>query len=294
MIAKIYRKAVPIELRAKIADARRKRQERLVLDRIKAGEFQEHKAECDYMIRHNEVFAMPYPWREEYRASDVEVRYDGQKGMPCCSLKNTGGRVSIYFPQNWSKGFVRRYLNAILCEQDPRSPHYYFDRADPWFDDDTIFIDAGAAEGLVALQVVDRVKKVVLLECDKVWMEPLKATFEPWKDKVTIVTKFAGDMNDDTTCTLDDLVEAASGKVAIKMDVEGNELSVLRGSEKLLDADNARAYICLYHNDADEDKIVPMMLGKGFQTSMSDSYMFYRLNQQQDYSFRHGVLRCEK
>ena len=79
-----------------------------------------------------------------------------------------------------------------------------------------------------------------------------------------------------------------------KMDVEGNEISVIRGCGKVLNLNDVRAYICLYHNEKDEEKIVPLLKNRGFETETSNTYMFYRFTGEKDYSFRHGVLRCIK
>jgi 16S rRNA A1518/A1519 N6-dimethyltransferase RsmA/KsgA/DIM1 with predicted DNA glycosylase/AP lyase activity len=41
-----------------------------------------------------------------------------------------------------------------------------------------ILLDVGCAEALFSLDVIDKVKKVILFESDSVWFDPLKATFE--------------------------------------------------------------------------------------------------------------------
>lgn len=294
MIAELYRRFMPIEIRAKIGDCRRQKERRQVLEHIKSGRFSEHKEECAYMISHNQIYAMPYAWREEYNEDKVKVYYDQDKKMPYCQIVDRGGSKNLYFPAKWKKAYIQRYFNSLLCEQDPQSPHYYFDKDDKWFDKGTVFIDVGAAEGFIALQIVEKVGKIILLECDDLWLEPLRATFEKWEKKVRIVRKYAGADTGKDICRIDEFVDEVLDKTAIKIDVEGNERSVIEGGMKLLSLENVRAYICLYHNDKDEGTLVPIVKAMGYETETSDTYMFYRFAGETDYSFRHGVLRCGK
>ncbi|MCI9534775.1 MAG: hypothetical protein HFG53_08190 [Lachnospiraceae bacterium] len=291
MIAKIYRNIVPIGIRASIADWKKKKENRKVLKKIKGGGYP-YQTECEYMLKKGAIYTMPYPWIEKYRNDNVKVYFDFKRKMPYCQIDNESKK--IYFPRRWNKKYIQRYYNSIICEQDPKSPHYYFDKEDVWFDKNTVFVDVGAAEGFISLQIIDKVKRVILLECDVNWIRPLKATFEKWQDKVTIVSKCAGEMNDGNTCRVDTFIDDETEKIAVKMDVEGTEMSVIKGCRKLRDIDQVRAYICLYHNDKDEEKIAPFLKNMGFTTTTSDTYMFYKFTGEKEYSFRHGVLKCEK
>ena len=45
-----------------------------------------------------------------------------------------------------------------------------------------IAVDAGAAEGIWSLDIIDKIKELYLFECDDDCIEPLRATFAPWKN----------------------------------------------------------------------------------------------------------------
>jgi len=53
------------------------------------------------------------------------------------------------------------------------------------------------------LNAIEKVSKIILFETNVNWVEALNATFEPWKDKVTIVNKFVGNINNSTNTTHD-------------------------------------------------------------------------------------------
>ena len=76
--------------------------------------------------------------------------------------------------------------NLLSKEQDVRSAHRYLDGAFT-FEKGEILVDAGVAEGNFALDVVEKASKLILFEADREWIEPLQATFAPWKEKIVIV-----------------------------------------------------------------------------------------------------------
>ena len=80
-------------------------------------------------------------------------------------------------------------------EQDHRSPHRYFDHIEEF--KDKVLLDVGAAEGILSLMAIEQVKHVYLFECSEDWIDALNKTFEPWKDKVTIIKKFVSDKDDE-------------------------------------------------------------------------------------------------
>ena len=100
----------------------------------------------------------------------------------------------------------------------------------------SIIIDAGVAEGNFALSVVDKAKRLYLVECDRGWMEALRLTFEPWKEKVVFIEKFMSDTAGDTTTSIDELMgDEADGPYFIKLDIEGYEQKALCRNEEAVD-----------------------------------------------------------
>ena len=95
-------------------------------------------------------------------------------------------------------------------------------------------VDVGAAEGIFALSNVEQAGRIVLFESSKEWIEPLKATFAPWKEKVEIVNKFAGDISNAKCVTLDDYFVPGDKLSFLKIDVEGAESRLLSGCKRIL------------------------------------------------------------
>jgi len=79
-------------------------------------------------------------------------------------------------------------FRSINKEQDNQSPHLYL-TAEFQVDINSIVVDAGVAEGNFALSVVEKAKILYLIECDTEWMEALRLTFAPWKEKVVFCWK---------------------------------------------------------------------------------------------------------
>ena len=107
-------------------------------------------------------------------------------------------------------------------EQDRRSPHHYFNSVKEVTG--KVFVDVGCAEGYSSLEIIEEAKHVYLFEQDEQWLEAIRATFEPWQDKVTIVQKYVSDHNSSREQTLDDFFNNQTNEhLFLKMDIEGAE-----------------------------------------------------------------------
>jgi hypothetical protein len=199
----------------------------------------------------------------------------------------------LYFKKRWGKKKIQNLYNLLSKEQDVRSPHRYL--TDQFkFEDGEILIDAGVAEGNFALTVVERASKLILFEADKEWIEPLNATFEPWKDKVVIVNKFVSDITDSTNTTIDDFISPGNTPMFLKIDVEGAESRLLKGCSRIIAEQNPlKVAICTYHKQDDEQKFSSLLTQHKFQVTHSDGYMlfFYDKQMKAPY-FRRGLLRA--
>ena len=87
---------------------------------------------------------------------------DNEKGM-CYVLYDS---KRLYFKKGWSEERVQGYYNSLLIEQDAASPHRY-ESADFRVREGDVVVDAGVAEGIFALSVVERAKELYLFEADK-------------------------------------------------------------------------------------------------------------------------------
>lgn len=245
-----------------------------------------YRSECEYMIEKNQICAIPYKWTEEYTEKEIKVFHDKEKKMPFVMVEDK----KLYFPKKFSHKYIKKYFLSLLVEQDARSPHYYFDIRNEKIEN-AIWCDVGAAEGYISLRVIEKVKKVYLFECDNDWIDALKATFEPWKDKVEIVNKYASNEESDKFVRLDSIKFADTDLIILKLDVEGMEKQVLDGASDILNREMVQVYCCTYHKKDDERELGQYLVNLGFDIEKSINYMFYG---GKDASFRRGIIRARK
>lgn len=242
-------------------------------------------------LRTNPIAVFPYDFQNQYIAEDIEVFDDKDKGLRYVLLD--GKR--LYFKKRWSRQKIRNLYNLLSKEQDIRSPHRYL----TWqfkFDEGEVLIDVGAAEGNFALSIVEKASRLILFEADKEWIEPLNATFEPWKNKVLIVNKFVSDVTNSSNTKLDDFISIEETGTFLKIDIEGAELRLLKGCKRILaEQKPLKVAICTYHKQEDEKEFLSLLTQNGFETSHSDGFMlFYYDKKMKAPYFRRGLIRAER
>lgn len=204
-------------------------------------------------IRKNGIGMFNYNFVDKYKRFHVKAVKDKVKGL--FYVIHNGKR--LYFSRNLdSSQKVCEYYKGLCIEQDINSPHCYLnDNFNINYDD--VVVDAGAAEGNFSLDVIDKVKKLYIFECDDLWIEALKATFEPYKHKVHIIKKCVSNIDKKKSITLDKFFKNREKKIDfIKMDIEGEEPNALKGAVNLLkNNSNMKLAVCVYHNLEDEDKV---------------------------------------
>ncbi len=257
------------------------------------GSNEEMREVLDTIKEHGFVDAYNQKFVEKYRGirNLEDVHYDGQADMHFVYWK--GKRM--YYPHSHSKEQVAVEVNFVNLEQDEESPHRYLEGAFQVEEGD-IVIDAGVAEGNFALEIIEKAKKVYLIECEHEWVEALEKTFEPWKEKVVIIEKMLGESNDDKHASIDRFVE--EGEVNfIKMDVEGAELEALRGASNILrNSEKVKCAICAYHRKNAEKDIKSLFEKLGYFTNTTKGYMFFKEDMDSwiDGELRRGVVRAVK
>lgn len=225
---------------------------------------------------------IPYDWIKEYSEEAVEVHFDKLKRL---SYVYWHGK-KMY----WKKGVrplaIQRNINDLLIEQDNRSPHKYILT-------DTlkgaVIADLGAAEGCFTLDVIEQIEHAYIFECEDNWIEALEATFEPYKDKVTIVKKFIGKDVDENCTTLDEYFRDKRLDY-LKADIEGAEVDMLLGGSETMQSKVREVNICLYHTPNDEAKIIELLKQYGYTCQITDGYIFIYNKQIEPRNwFRRGV-----
>ena len=219
------------------------------------------------------VHPLPYEFRLKYEQLPVDVRRDSEYGLPYVVFPD--GKKRLFFPRSWSDAEVKRIYRGLYAEQDERSPHYYLHREIEELRG-RVFLDIGAAEGFSSLQFIDWADRIYLFEYEDEWVEALTATFSPYQEKCTIIRKYVCDSDTESTITLDTfLSDKESSNLFIKMDIEGAEISALRGADRTLsNGKNIMLSVCTYHNREDAIRIAAIFDAKKIGYTFSPGYMF--------------------
>ena len=249
----------------------------------------EEQVALDY-LKDNKLCVFPYPFQHNYKRTSITVYKDNKLKLKY--ILQDGKR--LYFKRKSSSRGIKRNYNYLLIEQDINSPHRYLTDTFNLSTND-ILVDVGAAEGNLALSVIEKVKKIYLFETDENWIEALKATFSPWQDKVEIINKFVSHKNEDNHVSLDEFFKDKEAFSFLKVDAEGSENEVLQGSETLITAvPLLKIALCSYHKPNDEKDFKKHLAERGFTVSHSSGYMIFpeRLTFYPPY-LRRGILRAE-
>jgi precorrin-6B methylase 2 len=228
------------------------------------------KIEIVDFLTHNPWSVFPYNFIKKYNRKDTIVYTDNDCGMKYVLQDNK----KLYFKNNWKNKKVQKYYNNLLIEQDIDSPHRY-EYSDFHVQKGDIVVDVGVAEGNFALSIIEEAKRVYLFEVDENWIDALKMTFAPWKEKVIIVNKYVSDTNDNNCIRLDDFFKGEQINF-LKADVEGAELQLLKGAKIILSTQKSmKIAICTYHKQNDVENLNQMLMNYDFHTEFSKGYMIF-------------------
>ena len=241
--------------------------------------------ETEYIKNSRWVPVIPYKWSELYAARDYKMHKDGKGFFVEIDKKK------LYLPRNDDGGYSEG-IARVMAEQDRRSPHLYFDN-NVCVNQDSVLFDIGAAEGLITLLNIDRVKKAYVFECDDEWIGALQKTFEPYGDKVSIINKFVSDVNDDNNTTLEVFLnEHTEDTVILKMDIEGMETAVVeKGLGCYMGATNIKFSCCTYHHANDATTLQNLFGKYGYKTEFTEGHILF-MNEKP--YFRKGIIRAWK
>ncbi len=210
-----------------------------------------------------------FDFREEYEQMHFPVQEDKKRGMHY--ILNKQGR-RLYFRRNTPIEKIEKCYRMLTIEQDIRSPHHYLDSIKEV--KGKTFVDVGSAEGFTSLEIIDEATHLYLFEQDELWIEALEATFEPWKEKITITRKYIGNKDNGQEVTLDSFFQDKDKEhLFLKMDIEGAERYALAGSKELFGKHKLNFAICTYHGD--DNIVVPDILKK-YGCRYIEQYGFFR------------------
>ena len=232
---------------------------------------------------------IPYPFALKHDSSCVTVCFDKARGM---HYVMTGGK-RLYYPASWQPYSIKAMHNQLLSEQDVDSPHRY--ERDGWgVRDGDVVVDAGAAEGFFALSVIDRARRVVLVESSPEWLSALQETFAPFPGKAVFVQRLITGEPGDSRITLDEIMRMEGGIDFVKADIEGGELAMLKGGSATLTQTGLRLAVAAYHRKDDAAVISGFLEQQDFVSSFSPRLILVEDFEDGRLALRHGICYAEK
>ncbi len=269
LLFSIYRVLVPKPARTAIL--KRNLRKKILAQLSSAAQISAEEDEVMRHLRNNPVSIFPYPFSSDYSPDLIEVYFDEERKMRY--VLQDGKK--LYFKRRWGAARIRRAYADLAREQDENSPHRYLSDTFTLGKSDTV-ADIGAAEGNFSLSVIENVARVILVESDIEWIDALRATFEPWKEKVTIVDKYLSDSDDDGNITLDSMMALYPGISFFKIDVDGFEDKVLKGAALTLSSGcPLKIALCTYHKHDDEKIFSDVLTESGFMVTPSRGFMIH-------------------
>lgn len=244
----------------------------------------------DYIKEHG-VDMFPYSYTKNYNSVDIEVLFDEEKKMPYVLFD---GKKKLYFKKRWRKQKIQKVFNQLLLEQDINSPHRYLSNSFDVSKNDVI-VDVGCAEGNFSLEVIEKAKHIYLFESNKEWIEPLKATFEPYKEKVTIINKLLSYYESENTICSAYFFQDKNIDF-IKIDVDGGEKDVFKAFDDIFQKqESLKVAFCTYHQKDDEAIYTKLFRERKYEVNYPKGYMIFHLDKKLDAPYlRRGLIRAEK
>lgn len=243
-------------------------------------------------LKKNDLNIFNNDLHEKYKHSDENIIV--KKDEECGLLYSYWGGKKIYMKRGMSEKRAKGYINSLKMEQDRMSPHCY-EQCEFVGRANDVIVDAGAAEGFFSLERIDTARHIYLVESDSLWIEALRHTFAPYKEKVTILPKFISDYEDDKHITLNTLDQMGYPITIIKLDIEGGEKCALTGGKNiLLQNRNLKLLVCAYHCPNDGEILSRILLDYHFDVYFTDGYMFFLYDKHITPKLRHGIIVAEK
>lgn len=271
-------------------------QDLLLLEAVVNCDDPRFSKEADFCRRHARLKVFPYEKTRDFPT--VDVHFDCERSLPYVLHANK----RLYYPADWGHGRVAySYLNTVAEEGIlgngclEKSPHNYVNECFP-VKAGAVVCDFGAAEGLMALHFAEQASQLVIGECDRSWMDALRATFRPYSEKTTFVTEPLG-MGADGMAFSHFLPAPATAHVPffIKFDIEGAERFAIREAEEFFKTHEDVTVACAaYHRQDDAQILEEMFRGWGYETAFSEGAMLFLLDRLAPPYFRRGVLHAKK
>ena len=294
IIKYIYRTLIPESIRWKVIHAKKKNQENSIKAKVLKyyNEYPTHDSEINEALKYlknNDLSVFPYVFFNAYKNKNIRVFKDESNQLPYVNHLNK----KLYFKKSWTNEHIIDAYRFLLAEQDLQSAHCYL-TSNYKIKENGIVVDVGAAEGIFAINEIENIKHLYLIETDQEWIEALKETFKPWDDKITIINKFISNKNDNSNMTLDSFFSNIDIDF-LKIDVDGAEEELLKGADFVVTNKVKQLAICTYHKTNDNLDFSKLLVSKEYKIENSKGYMlfYFDSNFEQPF-FRRGLIRAVK
>lgn len=258
-------------------------------------EREKYTNELNYLKEQKDIVMFPYKQEKEF-CGTIQAGFDKKKGLPYVLHDDK----RLYFPKHWSVEESKKQYRYFIEKENllgggftAKAPHQY--QSDNFkIEPGDVLLDIGCAEGLVSLDSIEKTKKTILYEADPAWKAPLKATFEPYKDKVKIINKWASDKDSKKTTTISSSIQGLENETFfVKMDIEGAEESVIRGNTDFFKKRQVKVACCTYHKIEHFENLNVLFKSWNYVTSSSNGYILcFMDNEFRPPYFRKGLIRA--
>lgn len=215
----------------------------------------------------NVTFAelLRYFFAPSYKAIAKKYISKIERGEKFDQVYFTGIEEPMFYP----KGIHEHSLHLVTVESFIKHNWHYYQIPQTTVTPEDVVVDCGAAEGLFALIVKNKCKKIYLIEPLKKFVESLHQTFKNSKN-VEILPFAVSDREFTSYITSNDISSALTDKEGgekitvttldrlfleknerityLKMDLEGHDFNALVGAEQLIRKYKPKIAITTYHH----------------------------------------------
>jgi FkbM family methyltransferase len=196
----------------------------------------------------------------------------------CYVISFHGLNAPLYWPRQFAPAGIYQVTSETFDQED----WHYYQRPETTVEAGEVLLDVGTAEGLFPLTVVDKCKKIILVEPNPLFVSTLRKTFAPYRDKVELIHAAVGNQEGELFMEggslsgkmatqgqgesvpvkpLDVLLKDQPRITYLKADVEGYELPMLQGAAALIQRHKPKIAVTTYHNENDPAAIIAFVKG---------------------------------
>jgi len=188
-------------------------------------------------------------------------------------------RDHLYWPISSPIEGIYQVTSETFDEED----WHYYQKDHSEVREGDVLLDIGAAEGLFALSVIDKCKKILLIEPNDSFVNSLKRTFSNYTDKIEIFNVAVGSVdgkisfdqnslngrvvidasssNQKEMWMIDHLLPVHTKISYLKADLEGFEVEMLKGAKETILRNRPRIAITSYHPENEAKEIIDLVKG---------------------------------